>query len=195
MRLLPKVLEGHGVRLDPLDERHREDLRAACAADPAIWADLYPYSMAGEHFDLIWDKTFRTGREKGVAMQFAVVVAGACIGVTCYNDIDPVNASVNVGGTYYHPDHRGGVVNPAAKRLIVGHAFQSGARRVVFTVDALNARSRAATAKLGAVQEGVLRQDRVVWTGRVRDTVVFSILADEWPGVRERLDERLAAFV
>jgi RimJ/RimL family protein N-acetyltransferase len=65
---------------------------------------------------------------------------------------------------------------------------------VQLNVDAINARSRAAVRKLGAVQEGVLRQDRICWTGRIRDTVVFSILADEWPEVRARLDQRLAEF-
>ena len=89
---------------------------------------------------------------------------------------------------------RGGAINPAAKRLMLGHAFEAGARRVQFKIDALNARSRAAVLKLGATQEGVLRQDRVTWTGRLRDTVVFSVLADEWPAARERLDARLAAF-
>jgi RimJ/RimL family protein N-acetyltransferase len=64
----------------------------------------------------------------------------------------------------------------------------------MFRVDAINARSRAAVLKLGAIQEGLLRQDRVTWTGRIRDTVVFSILADEWPAVRDRLDARLAEF-
>jgi RimJ/RimL family protein N-acetyltransferase len=85
-------------------------------------------------------------------------------------------------------------VNPAAKRLMLGHAFESGCRRLVFRVDAINARSRAAVLKLGAVQDGILRQDRVTWTGRIRDTVIFSVLADEWPDVRDRLDERLGAF-
>jgi RimJ/RimL family protein N-acetyltransferase len=85
-------------------------------------------------------------------------------------------------------------VNPSAKRLMMGHAFESGARRVVYRVDAINARSRAAVLKLGAVQEGILRQDRVTFTGRVRDTVIFSVLADEWPAVRDRLDARLTAF-
>ena len=104
------------------------------------------------------------------------------------------NATLEIGGTYYRPELRGGAVNPAAKRLLMAHAFESGARRVQYKVDAINARSRAAVLKLGAIQEGILRQDRVTWTGRVRDTVVFSILADEWPAVRERLDARLAAI-
>ena len=77
---------------------------------------------------------------------------------------------------------------------MLGHAFDSGIRRLQLCVDAINARSRAAVLKLGAVQEGILRRDRVTWTGRIRDTVFFSILADEWPAVRDRLDARLAAF-
>ena len=81
-----------------------------------------------------------------------------------------------------------------AKRLLLGHAFDSGAHRVQFRVDAINARSRAAVLKLGAVQEGIQRHDKVTWTGRIRDTVHFSILAEEWPAVRERLDARIAAF-
>ena len=85
--------------------------------------------------------------------------------------------SLEIGGTYYHPQVRGGPVNPASKRLMMAHAFESGARRVQYKVDAINARSRAAVLKLGATQVGILRQDRVTWTGRIRDTVVFSILA------------------
>ncbi|MFG3756611.1 GNAT family N-acetyltransferase, partial [Klebsiella pneumoniae] len=76
--------------------------------------------------------------------------------------------------TYYRPDWRGGPVNPAAKRLMIANAFAAGARRVVFRIDALNARSRAAVSKLGAQFEGVLRQDMITWTGRIRDTAVYS---------------------
>jgi RimJ/RimL family protein N-acetyltransferase len=112
---------------------------------------------------------------------------------SCLNT-DQVNAVTEIGATYYRPDVRGGAVNPAAKRLLLAHAFDGGARRVQFKVDALNAASRAAVLKLGAAQEGILRQDRVTWTGRIRDTVVFSILADEWPQVRAKLDARLATF-
>ena len=123
-----------------------------------------------------------------------MVVHGRCRGVTCYSGIDAANGVVEIGGTYYDPALRGVAVNPAAKRLLLDHAFASQARRVVFRVDVINARSRAAMSKLGAVQEAILRQDRVCWTGRVRDTVIFSVLAGEWPGLRDRLDARLAAF-
>jgi RimJ/RimL family protein N-acetyltransferase len=194
MKLDPtRTMENRFVRLEPFTEAHREELRAACDADPTVWTDLYPYSMAGEHFDPMWAR-MKTDLAAGRSIHWAVMVGGRCIGITCYSTYDLPNATVEIGGTYYHPDYRGGATNPAAKRLIMGDAFASGARRVGFRVDAINARSRAAVTKLGAVQEGILRQDRVTWTGRVRDTVIFSVLNDEWPGVRDRLDARLAVF-
>jgi RimJ/RimL family protein N-acetyltransferase len=193
MQIEPKVLENRFVRLELMGEAHREDLRAACDADPTTWNDLYPYSMAGEHFDPMWTKMCND-IAAGRTVALAVVVDGRCQGISCFSGIDGANAVVEIGGTYYGPALRGGAVNPSAKRLMLSHAFDSGARRVVFRVDAINARSRAAVLKLGAAQDGILRQDRVTWTGRIRDTVIFSVLAGEWPAVRERLDARLVAF-
>jgi len=193
MQLGHPVLENRFVRLEPMAEVHREDFRAACNTDETTWAALYPYSWAGEHFEPSWAKLqddLQTDRFRS----YAVVVDGRCAGVTGYLTPDDPNATVEIGGTWYRGDLRGGPVNPAAKRLLLTHAFQAGARRVQLKVDATNARSRAAVTKLGAVQEGILRQDRVMWTGRVRDTVFYSILEDEWPAVRDRLDARLAAF-
>ena len=188
-----RVMENRFVRLEPFTEAHKEDLRAACNADLAVWTDLYPYSMAGEHFDPRWAQ-MKVDLEKGRSIHWAVVADGRCVGITCYSSYDLPNASLEIGGTYYHPGYRGGPVNPAAKRLMMAQAFGDGARRVVFRVDAANARSRAAVLKLGATLEGILRQDRVTWTGRVRDTCIFSVLAPEWPAVRDGLDARLAAF-
>jgi RimJ/RimL family protein N-acetyltransferase len=180
------------VALEPIEERHREPLRAAANADPDIWP-LYPYSMADPHFEEFWTG-LRDRQASGVALPFAVCLDGECVGISCYLNIDAAQDSCDIGGTYYRPDARGGIVNPAAKLLLLGHAFDSGARRVAFKVDAINARSRAAVTKLGAVQEGILRQDRVVWTGRVRDTVLFSILCEEWPEVEAGLRERLGSY-
>jgi RimJ/RimL family protein N-acetyltransferase len=183
-------LEDRFVRLEPLAEVHREGLRAACAADRTIWEEAYPYSMLGEHFDPVWERLERDARS-GAWQPYIVVVGGEVVGQTCLIGIDHANASLEIGATYYRPDARGGATNPAAKRLLLDRAFDGGARRVQLQVDAVNLRSRAAVLKLGATQEGVLRRDRVTWTGRVRDTVVYSILADEWPAVREGLDRRL----
>ena len=193
MKLEAAQLENAVVRLEPLAEAHREPLRAACAADTETWTALYPYSMAGEHFDPRF-RQLLADAGRGATIPFAVLARGEVVGLSSFLAIDPINATVEVGGTYYRPDVRGGAVNPATKRLLLGHAFAAGARRVQFKVDAINPRSRAAVLKLGAVQEGILRQDRVTWTGRVRDTVHFSILAAEWPSVRDRLDARLAQF-
>ena len=192
MRLEPRVLENRFVRLEPMSPAHRADLRAACEADPVIWTQLYPYSLYGEHFDSGWARLYAPPASDRI--NYAVMAEGRCVGVSSFLRIDVAEGSLEIGGTYYRPEFRGGVTNPAAKRLLMAAAFDGGVRRVSFRVDALNARSRAAVLKLGAVQEGIMRQDRVVWTGRVRDTVVFSVLADEWPAVRGRLDERLAAF-
>jgi RimJ/RimL family protein N-acetyltransferase len=189
MELRAETLTWGPVALEPIDDHHREPLRAATNADPDIWP-LYPYSMADPHFDGFWTG-LRARQASGAAMPFAVCRDGECIGISCYLNIDAAHDSLEIGGTYYRPDARGGVVNPAAKLLLLGHAFASGARRVSFKVDAINTRSRAAVLKLGAVQEGILRQDLVVWTGRVRDTVIFSVLRDEWPAVEAGLLKRL----
>jgi len=114
--------------------------------------------------------------------------------VTAFLKIDRANAALEIGLTYYTPDARGGPVNPAAKRLLLGEAFDAGFGRVQFHVDEINARSRAAVLKLGATFEGIQRWDRIVWTGRRRSTAVYSVIAPEWPAVREGLDRRLAAF-
>ena len=191
MQIEPRVLEDRFVRLEPVSEAHREGLRAACDADQTVWTELYPYSLGGDQFDAAWARIYATSG--GDRINYAVVAAGRVVGVSSYLGVDPANQALEIGGTYYHPEVRGGPANPATKRLLLAHAFASGARRVQFKVDAINARSRAAVLKLGASQEGILRRDRVTWTGRIRDTVVFSILADEWPAVRARLAARLAA--
>lgn len=191
MALEFKTLENAVLRLEPLAERHREDLQTACWADPDIWTKLYSISMLPEHFDAMFTMMLK-GEFAAPSQTYAVVQDGRCVGMTSFLLIDTKNRTVEVGGTYYAPQVRGGAVNPAAKRLMLGHAFDSGMNRVQLCVDALNARSRAACLKLGAVQEGILRNQKIVWTGRVRDTVVFSITPDEWPKVRDGLDARLA---
>lgn len=193
MKLEAQVLEDRFVRLEPLAERHRADLRAVCAADPSVWRDLYIISMLDDHFDRHWDR-IQGEAAAGKTIPHAVVVDGVCRGMSSYLDVDANHKTVEIGFTYYAPDCRGGPVNPAAKRLLLSQAFDGGAQRVQFRVDAINARSRAAVLKLGAIQEGVLRHDRVTWTGRIRDTVVFSVLTTEWPKVSADLDARLARF-
>jgi RimJ/RimL family protein N-acetyltransferase len=193
MKLVPAVLENRFVRLEPFEDHHKEPLRAACDADPDLWRDLYYTSLGGDAFDGGWDD-LRSQQAKGWRIPFAVIHDGACVGLSTFIAPDAKNGAVEIGTTYYRPDARGGVVNPATKRLLLEHAFACGVARVAFQVDAINARSRAAMKKLGAAEEGMLRNHLVTWTGRTRSSVIFSILADEWPTVRAGLDERLAAF-
>ena len=105
------------------------------------------------------------------------------------------HGGVEIGATFLHPDVRASFVNPETKLLMLGHAFNSGAVRVQFTVDTRDEHDQAAVAKLGAVKEGILRRDTHTWTGHIRDTVVFSILDSEWPAVKLRLEQRLAEMM
>lgn len=186
-------MEDGEVRLEPLAEAWREPLRAACAADRDVWLDLYSYSMIDEAFDPRWAR-FMADAAAGACRPYVVLRDGEAVGMSCFLGLDPANESLEIGATYYRPDARAGVVNPVAKRLLLGRAFAGGVDRVQFRVDAINARSRAAVTKLGARFEGILRHDRIVWTGRRRDTAVFSILAEEWPAVRAGLDARITAL-
>ncbi len=156
MKLIECVLENAYVRLEPLNESHRESLQEATNADREIWTSLYPVSMAGEHFDPFW-RRIQSDHASGAWIPFAVISTGKCIGITCYIRPEEANRCVDIGSTYYRPEFRGGLVNPAAKHLLLGHAFASRANRVQFGVDALNARSRAAMKKLGATEEGTLK--------------------------------------
>src|SRR5688572_6199618 len=145
MQIEARVLENRHVRMEPLAERHKEELRAACAADPATWEDLYIVSMLDEHFDRHWERFM--GPADGKMMTFALVIDGVCRGMSSYLDIEPAHNALEIGFTYYEPAVRGGVANPSAKRLMMAHAFDSGAQRVQYRVDAKNARSRAAVIK------------------------------------------------
>lgn len=132
---------------------------------------------------------------EGVLIPFRVQHPdGRFAGITTYLSPDKNSKTVEIGMTMYAADAQGTAINPAAKRLMLGNAFDAGAVRVQFNIDQRNLRSQAAVKKLGAVQEGILRDNRIVATGYLRSTVVFSILAREWPEVRARLDARLEAF-
>ena len=167
----------HGVRLEVITEAHRELLRAACAQDSEIW-EVYPFSMIDEHFDPAFANMTATPHR----IAFAAFQHGVVIGTTSFLAIDPVNHLLEIGGTFFAPSVRGTGYNTEAKRLMIGRAIEAGFTRIELRADARNLRSCAAIAKLGAVKEGVLRKNRITWTGHVRDTAVFSILAGEWAG-------------
>ena len=168
-------MERGDVRLEPLAERHRQPLKAACAQDPEIWP-IYSVSYDSGRFDASFDLLL----SRANWCCFAVYSGERLVGMSCFIGIDPERGVLEIGNTYYIPAMRGTGFNRRVKDLMLDRAFGLGFRRVEFRVDARNARSQAALAKLGAVREGVLRADRITWTGHVRDTVLFSILAGEW---------------
>ncbi len=169
-------MEAGTLRLEPLAESHRQALKSACAEDRDIWS-LYSISYDPDHFDASFDAL--VARPSGCA--FGIVEENRLTGMSAYIGIDPERGVLEIGNTYYVPSQRGSGLNRRVKDLMIRRAIDCGFRRIEFRVDARNARSQAAMTKLGAVREGVLRADRVTWTGHVRDTVLFSILADEWP--------------
>lgn len=163
------------LRLVKLTEAHREALRAACAADADIWP-IYSSSFGPGHFD----KSFDTLIGGAGRMPYAIIDGGALVGMTAWLRPDWSAQTVEIGNSFIHPDARGTGFNRRVKRLMLDHAFAVGIRRVEFRIDERNKRSQAAVAKLGCVKEGVLRSERRTWTGYVRDTGLWSLLADEW---------------
>ena len=184
-------VEGRLVRIEPLRPEHKEDVRAAIDCDPAAWSILLVNPM-GAGFEEYWSANCGAQTTERLPYVIRRLSDGQLVGVSTYFTARAKHGGVEIGATFLRPDVRASFVNPETKLLMLGHAFNSGAVRVQFTVDARNERSQAAVAKLGAVREGILRRDTRTWTGHIRDTVVFSILDSEWPTVKLRLQQRLA---
>lgn len=175
MTLGDPMIDGD-VRLEPLAEAHRAALKAACAEDLDIWP-IYAISYDPDHFDANFDRL--VSRPNGQA--FAIFQEGRLAGMSAFIGIEPERGVLEIGNTYYVPAVRGTGFNRRVKDLMLARAIGCGYRRIEFRVDRRNQRSQAAMAKLGAVREGIIRAERITWTGHVRDTVLFSILASEWP--------------
>jgi len=172
---LTGAMTGEGCRAEPFAERHRVALRAACAEDDDIW-NIYANNFGPDGFDASI-AYYRSSLRNRV---FVLFDGDELAGMSSFLGFDATRQVVEIGGTYYRPHLRGTGLNRRIKDMMLGRAFSAGIRRVEFRVDARNARSQAAMAKLGATREGLLRADRITWTGHVRDTVLFSILKDEW---------------
>ena len=169
-------MAGERCRAEPFAEHHRDALRDACAEDRDIWA-IYANDFGPTGFDDSIDLYIRNPRNR----TFVLFDGDALAGMSSFLGLDDARQVVEIGGTYYRPHLRGTGLNRRIKNMMLARAFSAGIRRVEFRVDARNARSQAAMAKLGAVREGLLRADRITWTGHVRDTVLFAILQSEWP--------------
>jgi RimJ/RimL family protein N-acetyltransferase len=173
---LAAPMTGDGCRAERFEERHREALKAACAEDPDIWA-IYANNFGPDGFDASIDYYTSSPRNR----TFVLYDGDELAGMSSYLGIDEGRQVLEIGGTYYRPHLRGTGFNRRVKDMMLQRAFNCGIRRVEFRVDRRNGRSQAAMKKLGAVREGVLRADRITWTGHVRDTVLFAILKEEWP--------------
>jgi len=186
---MERPLSGHGLTLEPAEARH-----AAGLARAATW-DRFTYSLSAIPPALDEEglaSHLATLRAAG-SFPYVMVVNGEPVGVSCYLDIRPAHRALEIGSTWIAKSHEGTFVNPAAKLLLLSRAFDELAcERVQLKCDGRNARSMAAISKLGAVKEGVLRRHMILPDGYVRDTVMYSIVADEWPLVRNRLVARLA---
>ena len=192
--VVPLTLEGSVVRLEPIRREHAPlfwDVAKNDLDDIFRWI---PYSMKRyEDFQNLIEKALAE-QERGESVVFATLERSSrqTIGSTRFMNIDRGNRRVEIGSTWIAPAWQRTAANTEAKYLMLRHCFEVwGCIRVELKTDALNQKSRNAILHIGAKEEGTLRRHLVTWTGRVRDTVYFSILNDEWPEVKGRLESRL----
>ena len=193
---VPSTLEGSVVRLEPIRREHADlfwDVAKNDLEDIFRWI---PYAMkTREDFGKLLDKAFAE-QDRGESVVFATVErsSGRTIGSTRFMNIDRVNKRVEIGSTWIAPAWQRTAVNTEVKYLMLRHAFEVwGCIRVELKTDALNQKSRNAILRIGATEEGTLRRHLVTCTGRVRDTVYFSILDNEWADVKAQLEAKLSA--
>jgi RimJ/RimL family protein N-acetyltransferase len=188
----PITLDGPGIRLEPLTEAHGGGLTSA-AADGLLW-ELWFTSVPAPDEMAAYIATALDGQRQGHRLPFVVreLVTGQVIGSTSYHDIVPAIDRVEIGWTWYAASWQRTHVNTVCKHLLLAHAFERlGCRVVGLRTDRFNFRSQRAIEALGARRDGVIRRHQARRDGTVRDTVIYSILAEEWPDVRRHLEARL----
>jgi RimJ/RimL family protein N-acetyltransferase len=186
------TLRGRHVRLEPLAREHADGLRAA-ASDGELWSLWYTTVPAPAAVEAYID-TALAAQAEGRALPFVVRDAeGTIVGSTRFGNVEATHRRVEIGWTWYAQRVQRTALNTEAKRLLLTHAFDTMDCNVVqLCTHWHNLQSRAAIARLGAKQDGVLRSHMIMPDGGTRDTVVFSIITSEWPAVRQGLDARLA---
>jgi len=193
--VMPVTLEGSAIRLEPIRREHAEifwEIAKDSLDDIFQWI---PYRVkTREDFQRLVKKIFEE-QERGESVAFATVERGSgrVIGSTRFMNIDRANRRVEIGSTWIIPARQRTGVNTEAKFLMLRHAFEVwNCFRVELKTDALNLKSRNAILRIGAKEEGTLRRHVLTWTGRVRDSVYFSILDSEWPSVKTTLEQKLS---
>jgi len=193
IHLRPAVLEGHGVRLEPMTHKHHDGI-AAAAADGKLWELWFTAVPKPEETRSYIDYAL-AGQEAGHMLPWVVreLESGEIVGSTRYHDIVAAIDRVEIGYTFYAMRWQRSHVNTACKLLLFGHAFETvGCKVVGLRTDNFNFKSQQAIAALGAKKDGVIRHHHARRDGTARDTVMFSVLAHEWPDVRRHLALRIA---
>lgn len=191
----PVHLAGRLIHLVPLTLDHAPDLYRHAGPEVFQWVLEFPRDGSFEAFR-DWMRT--TAIEAPASLPFAMTLAdtGEPVGVTGYLEIRERHLSLEIGRTWIGKAWQGTRVNPESKYLLLRHAFETlGALRVQFKTDSNNLHSQRAIEKLGAVREGVLRNYQIRSNGKPRHTVMYSVIAEEWPAVKERLESRLGEEV
>jgi N-acetyltransferase len=186
------TLEGHGVRLEPLSEKHRDGL-AAAAKDGKLW-ELWFTSVPEPEQTSAYIAAALEGQKKGAMLPWAVreLKSGEIVGATRYHDIVPAADRVEIGWTWYAQRCQRTHVNTACKLLLFTHGFEKlGCKVIGLRTDNFNFRSQRAIEALGAKKDGVIRHHWPRRDGTVRDTVMYSVLASEWADVKKHLTLRL----
>lgn len=193
MKIGRVVLEGRWVRLEPLVDSHHTGL-CEVGLEPDLWNLIwYRVTTPQEMYDYI--RTALDAESRGAELPFATTekATGRVVGSTRFLNIDKTHRRVEIGGTWIAKPWQRTAVNTEAKYLMLCHAFDTlGCIRVELKTDSLNVRSREAIRRIGAREEGTLRSHMITWSGRLRDTVYYSILEQEWPGVKADLEAKLA---
>lgn len=192
MRLESLELEGSRVRLIPVNESHAAALFES-TRDTDIFR-YFPFDLTSEECVRDYIVQSRRACDRGEGLTFAVVsrATGEIAGSTSYLAVTPAHRRLEIGATWLHHSFQRTAANTECKLLLLGHAFEGlGCRRVEFKTDSRNTRSRTALIRLGAVEEGTLRHHMRLASGDVRDSTYYSILADEWPAVKTRLEGML----
>lgn len=192
IKLAAATLSSGRITLAPFQPEHRAPLAKLAASEPDLFKHM-PFPVVRLGYEA-WFDQLCADQAAGRSIPHAIFVDSEIVGQSCYLNIRARDAGVEIGSTWYRRSAQGGFVNPSAKLLLIGNAFDQGFERVELKTDALNAQSRAALLKLGAKFEGVHRRHMRRADGTLRDTAWYSIIRDEWPEVRDALTARIKAF-
>lgn len=192
MNIAPVTLTGVHVRLEPLEERHLDEL-CAVGLEPELWRwSTEPVTTRDAMSDYVRDALELQAQGSALPFVIRAINGAQVVGSTRYGAINQINRRREIGWTWVALPWQRSAINTETKFLLLRHAFETlNCLRVEFKTDALNAQSRAALTRIGATQEGIFRSHMVTSSGRIRDSIYFSIIATEWPAVKERLTRKL----